>query len=70
MTAHINLEPSATYATQHNAIKAACKAYPAVPENQNLRFITKQAQDGRWYPVFIGTEAIQRGVHFNFCVVG
>lgn len=71
MTAHINLKPTSTYATQSNAIKAVCKAYPPNMEvNANLRYITKQRDDGRWYPVFLGQAAIVRGVHFNFCVVG
>jgi hypothetical protein len=69
MAREINLEASKSYATRENARKAIAK-YPGIAENQNLRYIIHQLDDGRYIPVFLGQEAIQAGVHFRFHVVG
>lgn len=54
------------YATEENAIKAAQKKF----SNSDLRFLVMQGDNGRWFPVFIGPQAIAHGVHFHFHVVG
>lgn len=63
----LELTPVRTYATHTNAEKAVHKllgdAYPG------LRFMVLQTPDNRYYPVFIGQEAITAMVHFHFCVV-
>lgn len=64
----ITLEMTKTYATRENAIKAVEKKFPA-SDSDNLRYMTLQHTDGRWYPVFIGQQALQAGVHFHFHVV-
>lgn len=63
----IELQSSKTYATKANAIKAVEKFYG---EHQpNLRYIVYQNDAGRFFPVFLGTEALHAMVHFNFTVV-
>lgn len=59
----ITLEPTNTYATRENAIKAADKKF------SHLRYIIVTHTDGRFFPVFLGEKAIQAGAHFHFCVV-
>lgn len=53
-----------TYATEANADKAVAQA-----GFQDIRHFIVRAPDGRFYPVFVGQEAAQRGVHFRFNVV-
>jgi hypothetical protein len=53
-----------TYATEANADKAVAQA-----GFQDIRHFIVRAADGRFYPVFVGQEAAQRGVHFRFNVV-
>ncbi|CAB5221013.1 hypothetical protein UFOVP247_70 [uncultured Caudovirales phage] len=53
-----------TYANEINADKAVAKS-----GFSDLRHFIME-RDGRFFPVFIGQEAIQRGVHFQFNVVG
>ncbi len=62
----IKFETTKTYATEANAIKAVEKIYAG--EN-NLRYFIMPTVDGRFYPIFVGQEALQRMVHFNFHVV-
>lgn len=54
-----------SYATEANADKAIAKF-----GFEDLRHFMMRTDDGRWFPVFIGQEAAQRGVHFHFNVVG
>jgi hypothetical protein len=53
-----------TFATEATADKAVAKA-----GFQNIRHFIVKAADGRVYPVFVGQEAAQRGVHFRFNVI-
>lgn len=63
----LELTPARTYATHTNAVKAVHKHFgEACP---NLRFMVLQTPDKRYYPVFIGQEAVTAMVHFHFCVV-
>lgn len=64
----ITLEMTKTYATHANAVKAVEKKYPS-DSNDQLRYMVLQHTDGRFYPVFIGMNALQYGVHFHFHVV-
>lgn len=63
----ITLEAHRTYATSINAIKAVEKKFGA--EIDGLDYIIQTTPEGRFFPVFIGERAIQRGVHFDFNVV-
>ena len=56
---------SKTYATEQNADKAVAKV-----GFSDLRHFMMLTADGRFYPVFVGQEAVQRGVQFHFNVVG
>ena len=53
-----------TYATEATADKAIAKA-----GFQDLRDFIMKTPDGRVYPVFVGQESAQRGVHFRFNVI-
>ena len=64
----IKLEMTKTYASEANVIKAVEKKYPE-SSNDQLRYIVLQHTDGRFYPVFLGMNALQHGVHFHFHVV-
>jgi|1185.fasta_scaffold387490_2 hypothetical protein len=71
-TAHLcKLEASKTYATRENAIKAVQKVYG--PNNDHfgsadVRYVVLQNDEGRWFPLFIGTSALDNCVHFRFNV--
>jgi hypothetical protein len=63
MANFIQIEPTKTYASVENAHKAVEKKYPT--ENSVLRYTIMTHTDGRFFPVFIGINALQHGVHFN-----
>lgn len=65
MNRKFQIEPTRTYATQDNADKAVAKK-----GLQDVRHFMMRTADGRWFPVFVGQEAVSRGVHFHFNVVG
>lgn len=54
-----------TYASKENARKAVAKVGA-----QHLRHFIMQNDEGRFFPVFVGQEAVQEGIHFHFNVVG
>lgn len=54
-----------TYATEANADKAMAKH-----GFEELRHFIMRTAEGRFFPVFVGQEAVQHGVHFHFNVVG
>lgn len=63
----LNLEPNKSYKTKENAVKAFEKKYG----DANLRYFVMQTDDGRYFPVCcFSNDAMQRGVHFHFNVVG
>jgi len=64
----IELEAPRTYASKENAVKAVEKKYGDWPVE--LRYIVYRNEEGRYFPVFIGYEAIREGVHFHFNVLG
>lgn len=56
---------SKTYASEKNADKAvADKGF------EGFRHFMMQTPEGRFFPVFVGPEAMQHGIHFHFHVVG
>lgn len=66
MTHKIQITPNKTYATADNAVKAVEKAFS--PEDQinfGLRYFVMQNESGRFFPVFVGQSALDRGVHFG-----
>ena len=65
MNRKFEIVASKTYANQENADKAVAKA-----GFSDLRHFMMLTVDGRFYPVFVGQEAMQRGVQFHFNVVG
>ena len=50
-------QPSKTYKTRENALKAVEKFYGECEEM--LRFMVVQNDEGRFYPIFIGQNALQ-----------
>lgn len=54
-----------TYKTIVNARRAVEKAGCA-----SFRHFMMTNEEGRFFPVFVGQEAVQNGVHFHFNVVG
>ena len=65
----IQITPVRTYANRENAQKAVEKKIPA-DRLTELRYFIHQHIDGRFFPVFIGQQALQHGIHFHFNVVG
>lgn len=61
------IEPSKTYASKANVRKAVASK----PALEDLRFFIMQTEEGRFFPVFCGQEAVEAGVHFlGFNIVG
>lgn len=58
----IAVEPTKTYATRENAIKAFEKKFASADCN----YFIALTEDGRYYPVAIGVAAIRHGVNFHF----
>lgn len=65
MTREFEMTATKTYKTVENARKAVTKA-----GFESLRHFMMTNVEGRFFPVFVGQEATQRGVHFHFNVVG
>ena len=65
MNRKFDIVATKTYATEVNADKAVAKA-----GFSDLRHFIMKDESGRFYPVFIGQQAAQRGVHFHFNIVG
>jgi len=64
----MDIKAPRTYATRERAIKAVDKSLENAEGRATLRYIVIQ-QDGRWFPIFIGQNAIQFGIHFRFNVL-
>ena len=62
----MNIEPTKTYATRENAIKAVEKAYPG---DQELVYIMGITEDKRYYPIFVGVKALRHQTFTKFCTV-
>lgn len=68
---HVVPEPSKTYASQENAIKAVEKVFTraATFGESACRYLVIQHTDGRWFPVFVGEPSLTALAHFHFNVV-
>ena len=69
---HVELTPNRTYKTAANAHKAATDKFGDMQEEKAfgpLRYIVMQHTDGRFFPLFIGVNAMQYGVHFHFPII-
>lgn len=53
-----------TYASADNARKAVAKK-----GLEGFRHFIMTNEDGRFFPVFVGQEAVQRGIHFHFNII-
>jgi len=72
MAHNVAIEPTKTYASAANAIKAVEKKFgPNEPHfgAAELHYIIHVHTDGRFFPVFIGERAIRAGVHHHFNVI-
>ena len=72
MSKHIKLTPTKTYRIAENAHKAVAKKFPPTIETHGLgplRYILMTTDEGRFFPVFIGVNAMHYGVHFHFNVL-
>lgn len=65
MQRKFKFEVTKSYANEANVDKAVNKA-----GFSDLRHFIMKTDDGRFFPVFVGQEAVHRGVHFQFHVVG
>jgi hypothetical protein len=59
------IQATKTYATEQNADKAVFQK-----NFSDLRYFMMKNDENRFFPVFVGQEAVNRGVHFHFNVVG
>ena len=67
----IQFDVKKTYATRENSVKAVqklCGENHAHFGSADVRYIITATADGRFLPVFIGESAINKGMHFHFCV--
>ena len=64
----VTLTPSKTYASHANALAAVRKVFGAETELRYL--VLRDEPTGRYFPVFLGDDAVQAGAHFHFHVVG
>jgi hypothetical protein len=62
----ITIEPNKTYATEANAIRAVEKKAAVLGD---ARYFIHRTPEGRFFPVFIGVEALNVGAHWLFNVV-
>lgn len=65
MVRKFKIETGKTYKSEQTADAAVTKA-----GFQDLRYFIMKSDDDRFFPVFVGQEAVQRGAHFQFNVVG
>jgi len=64
------INPTKTYKIRDNAIKSVDKFIANSKIEANLRYFIHTHTDGRFFPVFIGKECLDHGIHFKFNVVG
>ena len=57
--------PTKTYGSEDLVKRAVLKA-----GLDDLRHFIMKSDDERYFPVFVGAAALERGVHFKFNVVG
>ena len=75
MASYLKLEPSKSYINESNA-RRAVDLTPHIANNKALRYFvmaytgSDPKHVGRYFPVFVGQNAIDEGVHFYFNVIG
>jgi hypothetical protein len=65
MNREFTITATKTYKTAANARRAVEKA-----GCEGYRHFMMINEEGRFFPVFIGQDAVENGVHFHFNVVG
>lgn len=65
----LTLTPNKTYATPENAVKAVLKKFGDRTDLTSLDYFIHTHTDGRFFPVFVGTRAVEAMMHFHFNVV-
>ena len=65
----ITLEANKTYKTRKNAIEAVEKFFADKEGGCVHRYFITVGEDGRFFPVFIGQQAVTDMLHFRFNVV-
>lgn len=66
------IRPKLTYKTRENAEKAVEKAiekFYDLGDAKQIRYFIHTHTDGRFFPVFVGFDAMNAGVHFHFNVI-
>lgn len=66
MATRCDLIPSKTYANEDTLTRAL--DILKIPDE--LRYHVAWTKEGRCYPIFMGSAAIQYGIHFRFPVIG
>lgn len=75
MATFIRIEPFKSYINETNA-RRAVDTVLHLANNKALRYFvmkyegTDKKHVGRFFPVFVGQNAIDEGVHFHFNVIG
>lgn len=67
MATKFEIQPTKTYATEANAVKAVAKVYGG--ETDGLRYFVMKNAEGRFFPVFVGDTAVNESVFFHFNVI-
>lgn len=66
-TRKMEITPCKTYKTEANVEKAIAKVFG---ESKTVfRYFIRVHTDGRFFPVFVGQEALTHGVQLNFNVI-
>jgi hypothetical protein len=68
---HPKLTPTKTYALKANVVRAVEKFYGPNEDHfgsADVRHVVVQGDDLRWFPIFIGQSALEKGAHHHFCV--
>lgn len=69
---HFIPNPSKTYATPANAVRAVEKIFGENRErwpDSDLQYVLMTNAEGRWFPLFVGERALQHQVFRHFCVM-
>lgn len=61
----MKLEPIRTYKTKANVEKAISK----FPILSSYRYIIMTTDENRYFPVFVGIDCVQAGIHFHFNII-
>ena len=61
------LTPTNTYKTKENALRAIDKTVSKELQDRLHWYIAEDS--GRFFPVFVGQQALQNGIHFYFTCV-